>query len=84
MALVVQSSVVWLDWLMSTHFVCSEESRDVAKNELAFEDLEKITPDDAARIVEWLTEKIDALGTRLKPEPKEQEEVGWLTCVASI
>jgi hypothetical protein len=40
----------------------------------SFEDLENIAPDDVARIVEWLTEKVDALSTRLKPEPKEDEE----------
>lgn len=28
-----------------------------------------------ARIVEWLTEKVDALSTKLKPEPKDDEEV---------
>lgn len=28
-----------------------------------------------ARIVEWLTEKVDALSTKLKPEPKDEEEV---------
>jgi hypothetical protein len=43
--------------------------------ELAFEDLEKLTPDDAAHVVEWLTEKVDALSTKLKADPKEEEEV---------
>lgn len=33
-------------------------------------------PDDVSRIVEWLTEKVDALSTKLKPELKDEEEVG--------
>lgn len=41
----------------------------------SFEDLENLLPDDVSRIVEWFTEKVDALSTKLKPEPKEDEEV---------
>ena len=51
---------------------------DAAKSpELAFEDLEKLMPDDAAHVVEWLTEKVDALSTKLKADPKEEEEVSY-------
>jgi hypothetical protein len=32
-------------------------------------------PDDAAHIVEWLTEKVDALSSKLKAEPRDEEEV---------
>ncbi len=41
----------------------------------SFEDLENLLPDDVSRIVEWLTEKVDALSTKLKPEPKDEDEV---------
>ena len=40
---------------------------------MSFEDLEKIPAEDAAILVEWLTEKVDALSTKLKTEPKEGE-----------
>eukprot|EP00983_Pelagomonas_calceolata_P044404 1139284-Pelagomonas_calceolata.AAC.4 len=56
---------------------CCSRTLDVrATNELSFEDLDKLVPEDVASILEWLTEKVDALSTRLKAEPKESEEVG--------
>ncbi|GFH10794.1 UCH domain-containing protein, partial [Haematococcus lacustris] len=42
--------------------------------DLGFEDFEKILPDDLSHIVEWLTEKVDALSTRLKAEPAKPGE----------
>mmetsp|Transcript_9701 Transcript_9701/g.26290 ORF Transcript_9701/g.26290 Transcript_9701/m.26290 type:complete len:665 (+) Transcript_9701:145-2139(+) len=56
--------------------VLPEEQRDTTRvNELSFEDLDKLVPEDVASILEWLTEKVDALSTRLKAEPKESEEL---------
>jgi hypothetical protein len=55
--------------------VLPEPSRDTARSELAIEDLEKLPPEDTAQIVEWLTEKVDALSTKLKAYPKDEEEV---------
>lgn len=43
------------------------------QGELSFEDLDKLMPDDVAHILEWLTEKVDALSTKLKVELKEEE-----------
>ncbi|EFJ48600.1 hypothetical protein VOLCADRAFT_104654 [Volvox carteri f. nagariensis] len=54
--------------------ILPEGHRETTKLELSFEDLENLLPDDVTRIVEWLTEKVDALSTKLKPEPKEDEE----------
>ncbi|GLI67376.1 hypothetical protein VaNZ11_011557 [Volvox africanus] len=54
--------------------ILPEGHRETTKLELSFEDLENLLPDDVSRIVEWLTEKVDALSTKLKPEPKEDEE----------
>ncbi|GAX74273.1 hypothetical protein CEUSTIGMA_g1722.t1 [Chlamydomonas eustigma] len=54
--------------------VLPEPSRDTARAELAYEDLQKLPPEDTAQIVEWLTEKVDALSTKLKADPKEEEE----------
>jgi hypothetical protein len=45
------------------------------QGDLAFEDLDRLMPDDAAHIVEWLTEKVDALSSKLKAEPRDEEEV---------
>jgi hypothetical protein len=45
------------------------------QSELSFEDIDKVLPDDVAHILEWLTEKVDALSTKLKAEPKDAEEV---------
>lgn len=36
------------------------------------QDLERMPGEEVARICEWLTEKVDALSTRLKAEPKEE------------
>ncbi|KAG1660965.1 hypothetical protein FOA52_005590 [Chlamydomonas sp. UWO 241] len=54
--------------------VLPEGARETTKSELAFEDLEKLQLDDAANIVEWLTEKIDALSTKLKADPKDEQD----------
>eukprot|EP00210_Caulerpa_lentillifera_P004712 g4496.t1 len=57
-------------------FVCSllsTQTRKTTKSELFFEDLEKLTPEDVARLYEWLTEKVDGLCSRLKPDPKEED-----------
>jgi len=51
--------------------ILPEDMRETNGNEFYFEDLEKLSGDDVARISEWLTEKVDALSTRLKAEPKE-------------
>lgn len=57
--------------------VAPDASRDAAaKGELAFEDLDKMAPEHAAAIVEWLTEKVDSLSSKLKADPKDEEEVG--------
>ncbi len=49
--------------------------------ELFYEDLDKIHPDHAAQIAEWLTEKVDALSTKLKPEAKDDEVSScWVRC----
>ncbi|KAL6765006.1 hypothetical protein V8C86DRAFT_2467238 [Haematococcus lacustris] len=54
--------------------ILPEEQRDTTKGDLGFEDFEKILPDDLSHIVEWLTEKVDALSTRLKAEPAKPGE----------
>lgn len=62
-----------------TSVVCEmlpEGSRDSSRAELFFEDLEKLVPEDVARICEWLTEKVDGFSAKLKPEAKEIQEVG--------
>jgi hypothetical protein len=53
--------------------VLPESNRETTRQELAFEDLEKIVQDNAIVMVEWLTEKVDALSTKLKADPKEDE-----------
>lgn len=52
-----------------------EGSRDSSRAELFFEDLDKLVPEDVARICEWLTEKVDGFSAKLKPEAKEIQEV---------
>ncbi|KAK9806100.1 hypothetical protein WJX72_001362 [[Myrmecia] bisecta] len=66
-----------------TSYVCEmlpETMRDSTRSELFFEDLEKLPPDEVARICEWLTEKVDGFGAKIKPEAKdiveEEEEEG--------
>lgn len=51
-----------------------EASRETRANELYFEDLEKMAPEDVARIAEWLTEKVDAFSSKVKPEAKDVED----------
>jgi hypothetical protein len=61
-----------------TAFVCEllpENMRESSRTELFYEDLEKLPPEDVAIICEWLTEKVDGFSSRLKPEPKDEEEV---------
>ncbi|WIA33521.1 hypothetical protein OEZ86_006646 [Tetradesmus obliquus] len=60
-----------------TSFVCEmlpEDMRETSPAELHYEDLEKLPPDDVTRVAEWLTEKVDALSSRLKAEQREDEE----------
>lgn len=59
-------------------FICTlvpPKIRKSTKTELFFEDFEKISPEDVAKLYEWLTEKVDALCSKLKPDPKD-EDVG--------
>lgn len=60
-----------------TTYICDllpEDLRETRAHEVHCDDLEKLPPGDVATITEWLTEKVDALSTRLKAEPKEDEE----------
>lgn len=62
-----------------TGYICDVlpvEMRETSGLELYFEDLDTLPADEVARIAEWLTEKVDALSSRLKVEPKDQE-VSW-------
>ncbi|KAK9824008.1 hypothetical protein WJX72_006929 [[Myrmecia] bisecta] len=57
-----------------TSFVCEmllETMRDSTRTELFFEDLEKLPPDEVARICEWLTEKVDSFANELQPEDQD-------------
>ena len=57
-------------------FICAlvpAKKRKSTKTELFFEDFEKITPEDVAKLYEWLTEKVDALCAKLKPDPKDED-----------
>lgn len=47
--------------------------RDTTLTDLRYEDLEKVPPEDVTHIAEWLTEKVDALSSRLKAEQREDE-----------
>lgn len=47
--------------------------RETQLTELHYEDLEKIPPEEVTHIAEWLTEKVDALSSRLKAEQREEE-----------
>lgn len=40
--------------------VLPEGARDTKPSELAYEDLEKMPPEDIMRICEWLTDKVGA------------------------
>ena len=60
-----------------TSFVCEmlpEKVRESTPRELFFEDLDRLAPEDVARICEWLTEKVDSFSAKIKPEAKEVEE----------
>jgi hypothetical protein len=50
-----------------------DDVRESTPGELHFEDLDKLGADELARMAEWLTEKVDALSTRLKVEQREDE-----------
>lgn len=60
------------------HLWVQAEMRETTAEDFRYEDLERLGTDDLARITEWLTEKVDALSTRLKAEPKEDEVRGQL------
>ncbi|KIY93744.1 hypothetical protein MNEG_14218 [Monoraphidium neglectum] len=51
-----------------------EGVRATKADELAPEDLDKLPAEEVARISEWLTEKVDALSTKTRIDPKEDEE----------
>ena len=60
-----------------TSYVCEtlpEKVRESTPRELFFEDLDRLVPEDVARICEWLTEKVDSFSAKIKPEAKEVEE----------
>jgi hypothetical protein len=61
--------------LVSLLFLCAaqEDMRETSLSELHYEDLEKLPPDEVTRVAEWLTEKVDALSSRLKAEQREDE-----------
>ena len=53
--------------------------------DLCYEDLEKLHPDEVARICEWLTEKLDGFSSKIKPEAKDiEEEVCFLPCLPQV
>eukprot|EP00210_Caulerpa_lentillifera_P002504 g2401.t1 len=57
-------------------FVCNlipAKNRKTTKTELFFEDFDKLAPEDVAKLYEWLTEKVDALCSKLKPDPKDED-----------
>jgi hypothetical protein len=47
------------------------------QNDLAYEDFDRLNSEDVIQILEWLTERVDSLTTRLKTDPKEAKEVSW-------
>lgn len=60
-----------------TTYICEileEGSRETTLMDLCYEDLEKLHPDEVARICEWLTEKVDGFSSKVKPEAKDVEE----------
>ena len=63
-----------------TTYICEvleENNRESNLMDLCYEDLEKLHPDEVARICEWLTEKVDGFSSKVKPEAKDvEEEVG--------
>lgn len=71
-----------------TSFVCEvlpEGQRESSRTELFYEDLDRLSPDDVARISEWITEKVDGFSAKLKPEAKDAElEVGLLCCLLHL
>lgn len=59
-----------------TSFVCEvlpEGQRESSRTELFYEDLDRLPPDEVARICEWITEKVDGFSAKLKPEAKDAE-----------
>ena len=59
-----------------TEFVCEKidpANRESSREELFFEDLEKLSLEDVQRICEFLTEKIDGLSSRMKPGDSNEE-----------
>lgn len=60
-----------------TSLVCKmlpEEVRWSTYRELLCEDLDRLEPEDVARICEWLTEKVDRFSGKIKPGAKAAEE----------
>jgi hypothetical protein len=60
-----------------TEFVCEKldaNNRESSREELFFEDLEKLSVADVGKICEFLTEKIDGLSSRMKSGDSETEE----------
>ena len=51
-----------------------EKVRESTPRELFYEDLDRLAPEDVARIREWLTEKVDTFSAKIKPEAKEVQE----------
>jgi len=66
------------EYLSNVRVWVQAEMRETTAEDFRYEDLERLGTDDLARITEWLTEKVDALSTRLKAEPKEDEVRGQL------
>lgn len=58
---------------MFAAFTVQEDMRETTHVELHYEDLEKLPAEEVARVAEWLTEKVDALSSRLKAEQREDE-----------
>ena len=59
-----------------TEFVCERldpANRESSREELFFEDLEKLPLEDVGKICEFLTEKIDGLSSRMKPGDGEED-----------
>ena len=58
-----------------TEFVCEKldpDNRESSREELFFEDLDKLSLEDIGKICEFLTEKIDGLSSRMKPSDGEE------------
>lgn len=57
-------------------FVCKVipfKDRKTTKKELVLSDLENMSQEDIVKLYEWLTEKVDSLSSKLKPDSKDEE-----------